>query len=185
MAWPYTRSPTLAVSPRGAVRESLPMQQTSCPASKKGWAGREKRKPCWMEQVPNRSLECSQQGRHRYCLHLRPTAVTLPAQSLPGAPGSPGYKPRTLSTSLKFKPTAATVSITCNSTKRSIKLSRRSGCSHGNTACVPGHLRGSHAVSALLQGLPVTRGAAEEAALGAQHSVKYTPAAAPQLGYRG
>lgn len=40
------------------------------------------------------------------------TEVTLPAQSLPGSPGSPGYMPSTFSTSLKLRPTARTLRVT-------------------------------------------------------------------------
>ncbi|GIM02635.1 hypothetical protein Vretimale_7413, partial [Volvox reticuliferus] len=39
-----------------------------------------------------------------------PAATTTPAQSPPGAPGSPGYMPSTLSTSRKLTPTALTLS---------------------------------------------------------------------------
>eukprot|EP00967_Tisochrysis_lutea_P138639 scaffold250610_cov30-Tisochrysis_lutea.AAC.8 len=41
-----------------------------------------------------------------------PVAATWAAQSLPGGPGSPGYAPRTLSTSRKLSPTARTCSLT-------------------------------------------------------------------------
>lgn len=46
-----------------------------------------------------------------------PTAATTPEQSPPGSPGSPGYMPRMLSTSLKFSPTART--DTCSAKKSS------------------------------------------------------------------
>ena len=45
---------------------------------------------------------------HYLCWLLLPAAVTMPAQSPPGSPGSPGYMPSTLSTSRKLRPTAVT-----------------------------------------------------------------------------
>ena len=45
------------------------------------------------------------------CVTLAPTAATVPEQSEPGGPGSPGYSPSTLSTSRKFSPTAYTLRL--------------------------------------------------------------------------
>ena len=42
--------------------------------------------------------------RHQQGFSPSPIAVTVPAQSKPGGPGSPGYIPSTFSTSLKFSP---------------------------------------------------------------------------------
>ena len=48
----------------------------------------------------------------RRCCTALPQRMTMPAQSLPGGPGSPGYMPSTLSTSLKLTPTALTPTST-------------------------------------------------------------------------
>lgn len=57
-----------------------------------------------------------------------PTAATMPATSPPGSPGSPGYIPRTFSTSRKFRPTAFTVSSTCKNNKHGLVYMIWSSC---------------------------------------------------------
>ena len=51
-------------------------------------------------------------NRTRLWVEAGPTAAMVPAQSPPGSPGSPGYMPKTFSTSRKLSPTAATPSTT-------------------------------------------------------------------------